>query len=64
MTIQNPSREEIGNILKTKKRIAVVGLSNNPNRTSFMVSQAMMDAGYDIIPVNPTIDDALGVKAV
>ncbi|MCA0990618.1 CoA-binding protein [Pseudalkalibacillus hwajinpoensis] len=64
MTIQNPSRKEIGNILKTKKRIAVVGLSNNPNRTSFMVSQAMMDAGYDIIPVNPTIDDALGVKAV
>ena len=64
MTIQNPSREEIGNILKAKKRIAVVGLSNNPNRTSFMVSQAMMDAGYDIIPVNPTIDDALGVKAV
>jgi uncharacterized protein len=64
MTIQNPSREEIGNILKTNKRIAVVGLSNNPNRTSFMVSQAMMDAGYDIIPVNPTIDEALGVKAV
>ncbi|WP_273835277.1 CoA-binding protein [Guptibacillus sedimenti] len=64
MTIQNPSREEIGNILKTKKRIAVVGLSNNPNRTSFMVSQAMQDAGYNIIPVNPTIDDALGVKAV
>lgn len=64
MTIQNPSREEIGHILKTKKRIAVVGLSNNPNRTSFMVSQAMMDAGYDIIPVNPTIDEALGVKAV
>ncbi|WP_226657725.1 CoA-binding protein [Pseudalkalibacillus hwajinpoensis] len=64
MTIQNPTREEIGNILKTKKRIAVVGLSNNPNRTSFMVSQAMKDAGYDIIPVNPTIDDALGVKAV
>jgi uncharacterized protein len=64
MTIQNPSREEIGNILKKNKRIAVVGLSNNPNRTSFMVSQAMMDAGYDIIPVNPTIDEALGVKAV
>ena len=64
MKIKNPSREEIGNILKTKKRIAVVGLSNNPNRTSFMVSQAMMDAGYDIIPVNPTIDEALGVKAV
>ncbi len=64
MAIVNPSREEIGKILKENKRIAVVGLSNNPNRTSFMVSQAMKDAGYDIIPVNPTIDEALGIKAV
>ena len=29
-----------------------------------MVSKAMQDAGYDIIPINPTIDEALGVKAV
>ncbi|WP_347549982.1 CoA-binding protein [Pseudalkalibacillus hwajinpoensis] len=64
MAIENPSRQEIGKILKENKRIAVVGLSNNPNRTSFMVSQAMKDAGYEIIPVNPTIDEALGVKAV
>ncbi|MBN8207829.1 CoA-binding protein [Bacillus sp. NTK071] len=64
MNIENPSREEIGKILKENNRIAVVGLSNNPNRTSYMVSQAMMDAGYEIIPVNPTIDEALGIKAV
>ncbi|MBF0708847.1 MULTISPECIES: CoA-binding protein [Bacillales] len=64
MAIENPTREEIGKILKTNKRIAVVGLSNNPGRTSFMISQAMMDAGYEIIPVNPTIDEALGIKAV
>lgn len=64
MTIENPSREEIGKILKRVKRIAVVGLSGNPERTSYMVSKAMQDAGYDIIPVNPTIDEVLGVKAV
>jgi hypothetical protein len=29
-----------------------------------MVSKAMQDEGYEIIPVNPTIDEALGVKAV
>ncbi|HHW37999.1 MAG TPA: CoA-binding protein [Bacillales bacterium] len=63
MTIENPSREKIGEILKSKKRIAVVGLSNNPEKTSYMVSQAMQDAGYEIIPVNPTIDEVLGVKA-
>lgn len=64
MPIENPSREEIRDILKKSKRIAVVGLSDNPNRTSYMVSKAMQEAGYEIIPVNPMIDEALGVKAV
>ncbi|WP_429742336.1 CoA-binding protein [Bacillus salipaludis] len=62
--MENPSRAELGAILKKAKRIAVVGLSNNPDRTSYMVSEAMQKAGYEIIPVNPTIDEALGVKAV
>jgi len=64
MAIENPSREEIGVILKKAKRIAVVGLSNNPERTSYMVSKAMQDNGYEIIPVNPNADEILGVKAV
>ncbi|MEI2663235.1 CoA-binding protein [Rossellomorea sp. LJF3] len=62
--MENPSRQEIGNILKQSKRIAVIGLSDNPQRTSYMVSKAMQDQGYEIIPVNPTIESALGVKAV
>lgn len=64
MAINNPGREEIGQILKKAKRIAVVGLSDNPQRTSYMVSEAMQSAGYEIIPVNPTVDEVLGVKAV
>ncbi|MFL6559299.1 MAG: CoA-binding protein [Bacillus sp. (in: firmicutes)] len=64
MAIENPSRSEIGTILKKAKRIAVVGLSNNPERTSYQVTEAMQKAGYDIIPVNPTVDQVLGVKAV
>lgn len=64
MAIENPSREEIGAILKKAKRIAVVGLSENPERTSFMVTKAMQGAGYEIIPVNPQADQVLGVKAV
>ncbi|KSU62822.1 CoA-binding protein [[Bacillus] enclensis] len=62
--IENPTREEIGQILKRSKRIAVVGLSDNPERTSHSVSKAMQDQGYEIIPVNPVINSALGVKAV
>lgn len=64
MSFQNPSREEIKEILDRSKRIAVVGLSANPERTSYMVSEAMQKAGYEIIPVNPTVDEVLGVKAV
>ncbi|WP_077213002.1 CoA-binding protein [Bacillus dakarensis] len=64
MAIEIPSREELGKILKKAKRIAVVGLSANPEKTSYMVSKAMQDAGYEIIPVNPTVDEVLGVKAV
>ncbi|PGT81332.1 MULTISPECIES: CoA-binding protein [Bacillaceae] len=64
MTIEYPTRDEIGQILKSSKKIAVVGLSDNPERTSYMVSKAMQDAGYEIIPVNPAVDEVLGQKAV
>ena len=62
--IENPERDEIGVLLKKSKRIAVVGLSDNPDRTSYMVSKAMQDNGYEIIPVNPAVDSVLGEKAV
>ncbi|MBU9721429.1 MULTISPECIES: CoA-binding protein [Bacillaceae] len=62
--MENPSREEIKGILKEAKIIAVVGLSDNPERTSYQVSAAMQDAGYEIIPINPTVTEVLGVKAV
>ena len=64
LTFNNPDRSEIKEILATNKRIAVVGLSDNPTRTSYMVSEAMLKAGYEIIPVNPTVDTVLGIKAV
>lgn len=64
MAFKNPSDNEIREILETKKRIAVVGLSDNPMKTSYMVSSVMQNAGYEIIPVNPTVDEVLGVKAV
>lgn len=54
----------MGKMLKKSKRIAVVGLSNNPERTSYMVSKAMQESGYEIIPVNPAISEVLGVRAV
>ncbi|TAA71635.1 CoA-binding protein [Planomicrobium okeanokoites] len=63
MLLNNPSREEIKEVLDNAKTIAVVGLSPNPNRTSYMVSEAMQKAGYRIIPVNPVADEVLGEKS-
>ncbi|WP_203340047.1 CoA-binding protein [Planococcus beijingensis] len=63
MILNNPSREEIKNVLDNAKTIAVIGLSPNPSRTSYMVSEAMQRAGYRIIPVNPQTDSVLGEKS-
>ncbi|MBN6188069.1 CoA-binding protein [Aneurinibacillus sp. BA2021] len=64
MAFTNPTNEERRQILEDAKTIAVVGLSDKPDRTSYMVSQAMQNKGYKIIPVNPRIEEALGEKAV
>src|SRR5699024_427471 len=41
----------------------VVGLSDNPARTSYQIAEAMQKAGYKIIPVNPMVEEVLGEKA-
>ncbi len=53
---------EIKKILGMKK-IAVVGLSDNPERPSFMVAKYLEAHGYEIIPVNPSIDSWMGHKS-
>jgi predicted CoA-binding protein len=53
----------IAELLKSAKTIAVVGLSDNPMRTSYGVSEYMQEQGYRIIPVNPMIRESLGEKA-
>ena len=49
--------------LRNSKTIAVVGLSDNPERPSYGVSRYMQEQGYRIIPVNPMIEEALGEKS-
>lgn len=63
MAFENPSREEIKEILLNAGNIAVVGLSDKTDRTSYMVAQALQQNGYRIIPVNPTVSgEILGEK--
>ena len=64
MPIQNATPNEIRDILKSSKVIAVVGLSDKPDRDSYRVAAYMQRAGYRIIPVNPVLKgDVLGEKA-
>jgi predicted CoA-binding protein len=56
--------DEIGELLKRAKTIAVVGLSDSPLRPSHGVAAYMQQHGFRIIPVNPAIKGALGEKAV
>ena len=49
--------------LRNSKTIAVVGISDNPERPSHGVSKYMQAQGYRIIPVNPMIEEVLGEKS-
>ena len=55
--------DQITDLLKRAKTIAVVGLSSSPLRPSYGVAAYMQTQGYRIIPVNPNIRGALGEKA-
>lgn len=53
----------ISEVLRNAKTIAVVGLTSNPMRPSYGVAAYMQQQGYRIVPVNPTISEALGEDA-
>ncbi len=56
------SNPDFVKILSENRNIAVVGLSPNPWRPSYEVSSYMLNAGYNIIPVNPNYQEVLGRK--
>ncbi|GAV12173.1 CoA-binding protein [Paenibacillus sp. NAIST15-1] len=60
MSYQHPSQEAIKELLRSSTNIAVVGLSDDPTRVSYMVAEAMQRKGYRIIPVNPKAESILG----
>jgi uncharacterized protein len=45
------------------KNIAVVGVSKNEEKPSHQVPKYLIEHGYNVIPVNPTIPEVLGKKA-
>jgi predicted CoA-binding protein len=54
------SQNETNEILKKYKVLAVVGLSDDTTKPSFMIASYLKRAGYHIIPVNPAVSRILG----
>ena len=58
-----PTDAELAKILASVRNIAVVGMSGDVTRPAHQVPAFLKQHGYRIIPVNPTLTDALGEKA-
>ena len=54
---------QITQLLKTTRTIGVVGLSDQPWRASHDVAAYLLDVGYTIVPINPTIRSVFGLTA-
>jgi predicted CoA-binding protein len=61
--VTNPPDDKIINILEQNKVVAVVGLSDKPDRDSYKVADYLKSHGYTIIPVNPVTQEILGEKS-
>jgi predicted CoA-binding protein len=53
----------IDRILDSARTIAVIGLSSDPGRPSFVVARYMQSHGYRIFPVNPNEAEVLGERS-
>ncbi len=58
-----PTLDELRQILTSVKTVAVVGLSDDPERPSHHIPAYLQTQGYRIIPVNPKFGELLGEKA-
>ena len=47
--------EDIAELLRSTRTIALIGASDRPDRPSWGVMKALVDHGYRVLPVNPQI---------
>lgn len=50
-------------VLTRYKNIATVGFSKDPSKPAHAVPKFLISKGYNVIPVNPTVDSILGRKS-
>src|SRR3977135_2347742 len=63
MSHQNPSDQELRQLLTNATIVAMVGASSNPEKTSHGIMQKLQRAGYRVIPVNPRETEILGERS-
>ena len=60
MNEPNNQRDLIGEMLRTAKTIAVVGMSDKPHRASYNIGRYLAEHGYRVLPVNPVLQQIDG----
>ena len=53
----------IAEVLRSARRIAVIGASSNPSRPSFGVFRYLVHQGYECVPINPNEREVFGIPA-
>jgi len=55
--------KNIRQVLERYKTVAVVGLSRDQSKASYVVAEYLKSHGFRIVPVNPFVDEVLGEKS-
>ena len=63
LPLRNLAPAEIRDLLRATHTIAIVGLSDKPDRASYHVAAYLQQHGYRIIPINPAVTEVLGEKS-
>jgi predicted CoA-binding protein len=63
MTSSHPSDDDLRRILSSARTVAMVGASSNPERASHATMQALLAAGFTVIPVTLGHREVLGQQA-